>query len=348
MEKTEKPTPHRLKKAREEGQTFSSRPFESYIKLIIAIPVISLALKRYSEGFRLYFSDSRTFFGCEVFSGNFPLVFLNGIFYLSLLLIIIPVSDILLPFTYRPNLAFSGTFGRNIRNYFEHINPVNLFSKERLIKTALNFMKIIFFLGVVLLYLKSSISVIPDSVIIKGNAPVILAVTIYRIILFSLFTGLAVGLLDMIYERYKYTRGLYMTKQEIKEEFKNQEGDPEVKSRQKRFRHMILFTDMKRDVKKAKFLLVNPTHIAIPIIYSGNEDAPQIGYIGIDKDAQRMIAFAGTYSVPVVKNISLAREFFRTYEPGDEINEKHYEVIASLLAFVSSLEYKIDYIDMDR
>ncbi|MCX7957499.1 MAG: EscU/YscU/HrcU family type III secretion system export apparatus switch protein [Deltaproteobacteria bacterium] len=347
MEKTEKPTPDRLKKAREEGQTFYSRPFESYIKLIAALLIISVCSEYFLKGIQDYFSDVSLFTPKGVLLKNPPDTLITGMFYIILLTVIISFADILIPFIYRPNLISPNVLGRNIAVYFKNINPSHLFSKEKFSKTILNLIKISVFLFITLYYIKSCLSIPFCSEITRGYSPLFILAGLKKVLLFAVVAGLIIGVSDMLYERHKFTKSLYMTKQEIKEEYKNQEGDPEIKQRQKRFRQMILFSDIKRDVKRARFLLVNPTHIAIPIIYSQDEDTPCIGYIGVDEEARKMITLAASHSITIVKNIRIAREFYRIYEPGDEINEEHYEVIASIISLLITLENRIDYIDMD-
>ncbi|MEM3609622.1 MAG: EscU/YscU/HrcU family type III secretion system export apparatus switch protein [Candidatus Anstonellales archaeon] len=347
MEKTEKPTPHRLKKAREEGQTFFSRPFESFLKLIILIPVFSVMAKYYFMGLKEYLSTEGIFDVKEIIPVQLTSNVFNGLVIMCMLICFIFLLDNLIPLLYRPNLLSPKGISKGPLNYFQHIKILHLFSKERIIKFFWGLVKVLIFLIGALIFIRTKIFSVPDSVIIGSLQPLVIMNKFYDMLILLLFMGLLIGLFDMLYERRKYIKGLYMTKQEIKEEFKNQEGDPEIKAKQKRFRYMILFSDIKKDVKRAKFLLVNPTHIAIPIIYSDKDSAPLIGYIGVDKDAQKMLTIANANGISIVKNTPLAREFYMKYEPGDEINEEHYEVVASIITFLTRLEGKIDYIDMD-
>jgi len=347
MEKTEKPTPHRLKKAREEGQSFSSRPFESYIKILIGISCIYFFSKDFLKAFQNYFLEKGIYSPLSsIAEYKFLIVF--SLFFGITIAFVMSGINILLPFFYRENNISSNIFKKNISNYFKNINPAVFFSKEKLIRIIFTLVKVITFLTIMVFIIKSNILYLPQSLMIKGDSFSILVIIIKKIIISALTIGLLISILDVLYEKQKFIKSLYMTKQEVKEEFKNQEGDPEIKAKQKNFRRMILFSDITKDVKRAKFLLVNPTHIAIPVIYSENEDAPTIGFLGLESNALQMIQIAKTHSIPIVKNIRLAREFYRIYEPGDQINEEHYEIIASIISFITTLENKIDYIDMDH
>ncbi|MCX7944844.1 MAG: EscU/YscU/HrcU family type III secretion system export apparatus switch protein [Deltaproteobacteria bacterium] len=348
MEKTEKPTQNRLKKAREEGQTFSSKPFESFVKILLVFVVISYTSEAFLLGFKEYLNNKYIYMKSDICLWGCHKKFLGGSFSLIIVLMILPFVAILIAIFYRPNLASRNILERNISNYFKSICLSTIFSKEKFIRLGQDMVYMLLFGALTLFYIKSDLF-IPDRYMLNHeNIPMILLKSIYNTLLFSLLFGLIMGVIDMMIERHKYVKSLYMTKQEIKEEFKNQEGDPEIKYKQKKLRQAILFSDMKRDVKRAKFVLVNPTHIAIPIIYSESDFAPLIGYIGVDKEATEMINFAAVNLIPVVKNVSLAREFYRIYEPGDEINEEHYEIMASIISLISTFENRIDYIDMDK
>lgn len=347
MEKTEKPTPHRLKKAREEGQTYSSKPFESFVKITFSIFMMYISSDYLLDSFQNYISERK-------------LYHLNGIVYVEstrwllpfgvLLvcgIITITLLDIILPFIYRDNVISSKRVFQGFQNFKNKINPANLFSKDKLIQLGITFIKIFLFWLVLFFFIKSNLFTTPSYVIVDGKSDILFSIVFKKLIVAMVICGLIIGSLDMLYERHSFIKRLYMTKEEIKEEFKNQEGNPETKAKQKRFRNMILFSDMKKDVKRAKFLLVNPTHIAIPVIYEKENDSPIIGYIGTDKTALKMIQCASLNMVPIVKNIPLARNFYHIYESGDEIQEEHFEVVASIISLITALEGKIDYIDMD-
>jgi flagellar biosynthesis protein FlhB len=349
MEKTEKPTPKRLKKAREEGETYSSKPFESFIKILLAFALLLQISPLIFKVFRFTLSDVDFYSANTPFTEKTRALAISGLILILIILVIASILDIVLPLIYRGNIASTISFAKGIERYFRNLNPAVLFSKQRLISLLLTIVKVVIFIAIGILIIKNNIFFPSDTNIINPGTPEIMLIFIKKILTAIIFAGVLIGIVDLIYERQKYIINLYMTKQEIKEEYKNEEGDPHIKSQQKRFRQSILFSDPKKDVKRAKFLLVNPTHIAIPIIYSEETgETPQIGYIGIDDQALQMIGLARVHSIPIVKNIPLAREFFKTYESGDEIDEKDYEIIASILSLLMSLEFKIDFIDMDN
>ncbi|MGB9599514.1 MAG: EscU/YscU/HrcU family type III secretion system export apparatus switch protein [Myxococcota bacterium] len=348
MEKTEKPTPHRLRKAREEGQSFTSRPLETFVKITIFFLVIIFVNHSLIRSFQGYIAK-RSLYLLSGQNFNDAIINLLPIFLFAIsILILFPILDVTLPFGYRYNVLSSKRIFQGFQNYFKSINPAVLISKERFVKLGFTLLKVVLFWAILFFFIKANLITTPSSLIVNGRSGLLFLAIMKKIILAMVISGLVIGVLDMIYERHKFMKNLYMTKQEVKEEFKNQEGDPEIKAKQKRFRNMILFSEMKRDVKRAKFLLVNPTHIAIPVIYEEGDESPSIGYIGTDNDALKMIQYASLNMVPVVKNIHLARNFYKMYEAGDEIGEEHFEVVASIISLITALEGKIDYIDMDN
>ncbi len=347
MEKTEKPTPKRLKKAREEGETYCSKPFEAYIKIFIFFLFCMGTANLIFAYISKYMSKGEIYSTGETFSPEMKHIATLGLCLIIITTAIMAFLDITIPLIYRRNVTSSAALRKGFENYIKRINPISLLSKEKIIHIILTLLKIILFLSTTGIILKNNLYILPDSIIINAESSKVLLLLIKNILIIAILIGVLISTLDLVYEKYKFRKRLYMTKQEIKEEYKNEEGDPHIKSQQKRQRERILFSDPRNDVKKAKFVLVNPTHIAIPIIYEEGDLFPHMGYIGVDESALKMISLARIHSIPIVKNIKLAREFFRIYETGDEIGEEHFEIIAEILSTLISIEYKIDYVDMD-
>jgi flagellar biosynthetic protein FlhB len=153
------------------------------------------------------------------------------------------------------------------------------------------------------------------------------------------FGLLALGVLDYGYQYWEFRRSLRMTKQEIKEEMKEQEGSPEVKQKQRaRARELARRRKALKEVPTADVVITNPTHYAVALKYeAGSDTAPRVVAKGADLLAQRMKVIARQHDVPLVENKPLARALYQTVEIGKAIPPELYQAVAEVLAFVYSL-----------
>ena len=142
---------------------------------------------------------------------------------------------------------------------------------------------------------------------------------------------LGLGVLDYLYARWTHRRDLMMTKEEVKQEYKDAEGDPRHKSERKALHRQILAGGKARGVQKATAVVVNPTHIAVALRYDEAEcDAPYLVAKGRDEEAFAIRKEAERLRIPVVKDIPLARSLIH-YEVGEEIPEELYRAAAAVL-----------------
>jgi flagellar biosynthetic protein FlhB len=140
----------------------------------------------------------------------------------------------------------------------------------------------------------------------------------------------------VLWRRFAYKRDLRMTKQEVKDEHKQDEGDPAAKAEIKRRMRELARRKMMNDVKKADFVVRNPTHFAVALRYDRKlEHAPRVLAKGADALALRIIAEAEKRGVPVISKPEVARELYRTVRVGEQIPPALYKAAAALLAFVS-------------
>lgn len=144
-----------------------------------------------------------------------------------------------------------------------------------------------------------------------------------------------IAALDYGYQFWRTTRDLMMTKEEVKDEFKNQEGDPKMKSRMRRRRPAKTQRQMLADVPQADVIVTNPTHIAIALKYDKKTmKAPRIIAKGIRLNAQRIREIAQQHQVPIIENIPVARLMFKYGKVGGEIPAQLYSAVAEILAWV--------------
>lgn len=143
---------------------------------------------------------------------------------------------------------------------------------------------------------------------------------------------MALGILDLLYQRWQFARDQRMTKDETKREHKDADGDPHVKRERERVRREIAQHDLLESVRKASVLVVNPTHLAVALRFDeeGDQSAPEIVGKGQDELARRMIEVAREAGVPVMRDVPLARGLYEL-ELGQEIPERLYEAVAAVL-----------------
>ena len=149
---------------------------------------------------------------------------------------------------------------------------------------------------------------------------------------------LILGLIDYIYQVYDYRKNLKMSKQELKDEFKESEGDPQIKS-QRRQRYRQLTKGALHDVETATAIITNPTHLAIAIRYEkGKDEVPIIVAKGADHQAAKIRERAKAFNVPIIENKPIARAMYKTVEIGQPVPMDLYQAIAEILALVYQME----------
>ena len=157
----------------------------------------------------------------------------------------------------------------------------------------------------------------------------------FRIAIIFLFMSLA----DYMYQRYKFEDSIKMTKQEIKEEYKQSEGDPQIKSKIKQKMREMSMRRMMQSVPEADVIITNPTHYAVAIKYNPEAGiAPVVVAKGVDYIAQKIKDRANECNVQIVENKPLARALYATVEIGDEIPPELYQAVAEVLAFIYNLK----------
>ena len=148
----------------------------------------------------------------------------------------------------------------------------------------------------------------------------------------------AIAIFDYLYQRWHHEKQLMMTKQEVKEETKQTEGDPQLKARIRQIQREMSNARMMQEVPKADALIVNPTHFSVAILYDRDVmEAPEITAKGSDHMALRMRTVARENNVPILERPELARDLYANVEIGETIPERFYKAIAEILAFVYRL-----------
>lgn len=151
--------------------------------------------------------------------------------------------------------------------------------------------------------------------------------------------GLALG--DYLFQRWDLEKKMMMTKQEVKEELKQREGDPMIKARIRRVQKELSNRRMMEAIPKADVVVTNPTHIAVVLKYDQNLPAPQVVAKGADLIAEKIKAIAREHNIPVIENKPLARTIFKTLKIGQVIPRELFVAVAEVLSYVYKLKRKV-------
>ncbi|MFZ4574078.1 MAG: flagellar biosynthesis protein FlhB [Phycisphaerales bacterium] len=150
---------------------------------------------------------------------------------------------------------------------------------------------------------------------------------------------ITIGLIDYIYQRWQHTRDLKMTKEEVKDERRSMDGDPQVRARRMRMMRDLAVQRINSAVPRSKVVLTNPTHYSVAVEYDPETmHAPRVSAKGADHMAMRIRQVAISHGVPIVERPPLARALYANVEVGQEISPEFYEAVAEVLAYVYRLE----------
>lgn len=342
-EKTEEPTERKKEQSRKKGHVWKSRDLSA-----AAVFIGGMALVKVTWPFVETEINKLFHFGFDI--AERP-EFAEQAVYSSLVLGLISLALLSIPISLGaaifgglaefiqvgPVFAAEGVIPK-----LEKINPAqgfkNLFSKKQIVELVKSTAKV--FLGAYLVYviLKEGAGLMSLSV--RGDINTILQVTGELMFQISVQLGLlflAFAIFDVWWQRKVYLKDLMMTKDEVKREYKETEGDPQYKARRKELHQEILDNIQMESVKDADVVVTNPDHVAVALRYDRQKDrAPRVMVKGVDFRAEAIKAIAKEHGVVMTRNVPLAHALLRV-DAGDEIPESLYDAVAEVLNFVYRL-----------
>lgn len=227
---------------------------------------------------------------------------------------------------------------------FGKMNPLNgikkiIISRRTLVELAKNVLKASVVGIIAYVALEGIMS--ETVTLMDGDASTILSFMARAALGLGFKTGLAflaLAVLDYIYQRFEHERNLKMTKEAVKEENKELEGDPIMKGRIRGIQRRLAYRRMMHDVPKADVVVTNPTHLAVALKYeSSTMSAPRVVAKGAGLIAERIKTIAREHHVPIIEDKPLARTLFKSVEVGDEVPEKLFQAVAQVLAYIYRL-----------
>ena len=323
-EKTEPATEKKLKDAREEGKVAKSKELTAAFDLIVLFLVLKIFISFVGGNliglFSTVYKKMPDFLkeSQEQISSVSVTHYLNNVI-LQFLLTVLPF------FAFGVVITF---------------NPINGFKRILSKDSIFELLKSVLKVGIIMYVAYSSVKSHQNDIFILYELPLKQAIVLIGDIIIN--TGLKisivymiVGIADFAYNKHKFNNDMKMTKQEVKDEFKNTEGDPAIKGQQRKRMQEASQRRMMQDVPKADVVITNPTHFAVAVKYDAQKnDAPVVVAKGQDYVAQKIKEIARDNNIHIVENKPLARMLFHNVDLGAEIPPELYRSVAEILAMI--------------
>lgn len=349
-EKTEKATPKKLRDARKKGQVAKSQDLPSAFTFIASLVVV-LACSTFLYNqlgsfivntFRLIPNGNLDTTIAQLFMQSFVVIFIASIPVLAL------VSFVGVVITF---LAVGPVFAPEVFKFdIKKFDPVQNLKAKFKLKTLVELIKSLLKVGIAgyiiwdVMY--NSIPVLTKAVSMPMSSTLMIfyAFLMEVVIKVGLFF-IIVAVADFVYQRRSFATEMKMEKFEIKQEYKNSEGDPHIKGKRRQIAQEIAYQEgPAAGVKQAQAVVTNPTHLAIAIGYQREIDpAPYVISKGQDFNAEQMIKIAEEYNIPVVRNIKLAHKLWEEGEIYEFVPEETYEPLAEIMRWISALNTETEY-----
>lgn len=344
-DKTEDPTPRRLEDAKKKGQVAFSREVSNFFMIMTLTLIISLffpwMLKMSSENLTKYISHASEM---EV----------NAIGFYDITIMIYKdfASAIAMPFLFLIAAALGSSLIQNgfhvsyepITPKLEKLSLIKGFKRMFSMRSFVEFLKgliKITIVGVVAYYaVKGEFDKLKKTPSMEtGEILIYTGKLVMNIMINCCIAIFFIAILDFLYQKFEHIKQLRMSKHEIKEEYKQQEGDPHIKGKLKQIRMEKARKRMMAAVPTADVVITNPVHYAVALKYDTEKgNAPIVVAKGIDKVAERIKELAKENDVPLVRNPTLARALHADVELEDEVPFVHYQAVAEVISYIYKLK----------
>lgn len=347
-EKTEEATPKKKSDTRKKGNVMQSKELTGAITLFVSV----VAIRIFSKDILKIIIESVNYFKNTFYNIDFNNskevynLFIKAMLFTMRAVIYILLPTFVTAFVVQRLQVGSLYTTETIMPKLNRINPIEgfkrMFSMQAIVNLLKSLLKIILVGYIGFAYIRNNIGLVMKSYSLDKNQ------FSYMIFFFSInmalrvgFVIITLGFLDYFYQRFSYNKNIKMSKQEVKEEYKQTEGDPQIKSKIKERQRQAAMRRMMSDLPKADVIITNPTHYAVAILYDSEKyDTPYVVAKGKDYLAQKIKENAKKYEIPMVENKVLARSLYAQVEIGEFITPQLYESVAQVLAYVYSIKNK--------
>ncbi|MBQ7470598.1 MAG: flagellar biosynthesis protein FlhB [Pseudobutyrivibrio sp.] len=346
-EKTEQPTTKKLQDARKEGKVAKSKEIVNGFSLLgffISLRIfLEFAGVRFEEIFAWIYAIIPDI--VEMNGSGMTIQTISGIFqtlFLKMFLILLPFLAIGFATHFVGNLIQVGWKPtlKPLQPKLSKFNPISgfqrIFSKQSLVNLILAIAKVtlVFYIAYLNIRDQANNLFILYDINLRSALSLIFKIIVDTGIKISL-VYIVLGFADYAYQRWKFKDDMKMTKQEVKDEYKNSEGDPAIKGKQRQRMMEASQRRMMQNVPQADVVITNPTHIAVAILYDNTKDeAPRVVAKGEDYLAKKIKDTAKESGVPIVENKPLARALYATVDIDQVIPPELYQAVAEILAVV--------------
>lgn len=339
-QKTEKATPQRLKKAREDGKFPTSKEFVSGVQFAVFVAMLVYTAQPWSNSLlRGTRSMLRAAFNSELTASSLSRTAIEVASLWFLPLAFAGFALVATAVGAQIGVTGFGFASSKLAPDLSRLSPVSRLKEMpgrnfRSLGEAILFFALICYAGWKIFakyspeFLNLPYRPLGDSLLAVGAA-------FSRLLLLAAFLMFVWGAIDLFRQKKRYSNQLKMTKQEVKLEYRQSEGSPEIKMRIRRLRHEILRRRMMAEVPKATAIVVNPTHYAVALRYEHLAmAAPKVVAMGKNFMALRIRELARQHQIPIIENPPLAQALYKNCEVGQEIPANLYKAVAEVLAYV--------------
>ena len=346
-EKTEEATPKKLSDAREEGQAPRSQDLNTAAMILVLILGVKIfggfIYDRIYETYSFYMNNISDYATNEFTLGRSLNLFTFGLRQVMFTILPISLIGVLIAFVVGVKQVKWKITTKPLKPKLSKLNPIKGFKKiisvDKLMELIKAIVKLTVLVIVVYSYIQDEWGMITNIYQLDVVSAVKLVIeTVLDIALRIAIVFLVIAFADWYYQKRKFKKDMRMTKQEVKDEYKNSEGNPEIKGAIRRKMQEASRRRMMQALPEADVVITNPTHLAVALKYDKDTaEAPVVIAKGADFVAERIKEIARENHIEIVENKPVARMLYHNVEIGDEIPPELYQMVAEILAYVYSI-----------
>lgn len=346
--KTEEATHKRLQDALEKGQVINSREVTSFMALVgltaVVVWILPLIFKYFSPSLKLIIEHAGEIdINGSVAGGVLMSLIGKSLLYLSPIFILIITVTILSHFMQQGEINFSAESLIPDLSKLSIIKGLKkMFSQKNFVEFLKNIAKLVLvgiFLSIIIISDVQELKMYPSLSV--GSIIIVMSDIVKHLLICVCITMGIIAGIDYFYQRYEYFHSLRMTKQEVKDEYKQTEGDPEIKRKQRQRMREQSKRQLTKTVPESTVVITNPEHFAVALKYHAEDNPiPIVVAKGMDLIALQIREIANNNDIPIVESPPLARALYKETDIEQPIPLEHYEAVAKIISYVYSLQGK--------